>query len=44
MQRVTFEDLEKGRRFAGKLGFTLTGEGEAHKDLSVYEGHSPIEF
>jgi len=40
VQRVTFEDLEKGRRFATKLGFTLTSATEAQKDLSVYEARA----
>jgi len=44
VQRVTFEDLEKGRRFATKLGFTLTSATEAQKDLSVYEARAPIEL
>jgi len=42
VQRVTFEDLEKGRRFAAKLGFTLIADSEAQKDLSVYEGRPRI--
>jgi len=44
VQRVTFEDFGKGRRFAAKLGFTLTSATEAQKDLSVYEARAPIEL